>query len=183
MRIGLYEGTRAKYHGYGSDYNAHLDKAIAAAEKLIASGKHDLFPDFETLFKFEGEGRANKEAIFVKQYGPNGAGTTVHGNCRQLENTVNLTKNIVDLFLYTDGLPEGKTAVKPEAVDSYNASFINRDPRMDFTCVQATSPMPRPSTSGTAPSRTTSWTRPSTSSAPAWASRSCSRTRSYRPTA
>lgn len=137
VRIGLYEGTRAKYHGYGSDYNAHLDKAITAAEKLIASGKHDLFPNFETLFKFEGEGRANKEAIFVKQYGPNGAGTTVHGNCRQLENTVNLTKNIVDLFLYTDGLPEGKTAVKPEVVDSYNASFINRDPRMDFTCVQA----------------------------------------------
>lgn len=138
VRIGLYEGTRAKYHNFsGVDYKAHLDKAISAAEALITSGKHNLFPDFETLFKFEGEGRTNKEAIFVKQYGPNGAGTTVHGNCRQLENTVNLTKNIVDLFLYNDGLPESKTAVKPATVDSYNASFTNRDPRMDFTCVKA----------------------------------------------
>ena len=138
VRIGLYEGTRAKYHNFsGVDYKAHLDKAISAAEALITSGKHSLFPDFETLFKFEGEGRTNKEAIFVKQYGPNGAGTTVHGNCRQLENTVNLTKNIVDLFLYNDGLPESKTAMKPATVDSYNASFTNRDPRMDFTCVKA----------------------------------------------
>lgn len=138
VRIGLYEGTRAKYHNFsGVDYKAHLDKAISAAEALITSGKHSLFPDFETLFKFEGEGRTNKEAIFVKQYGPNGAGTTVHGNCRQLENTVNLTKNIVDLFLYNDGLPESKTAMKPAIVDSYNASFTNRDPRMDFTCVKA----------------------------------------------
>jgi len=138
VRIGLYEGTRAKYHNFsGVDYNAHLDKAISAAETLMASGKHALFSDFDTLFKFEGEGRSNKEAIFVKQYGPNGAGTTVHGNCRQLENTVNLSKNIVDLFLYNDGLPESKTAVKPASIDSYNASFTNRDPRMDFTCVKA----------------------------------------------
>lgn len=138
VRIGLYEGTRAKYHNFsGVDYKKHLDKAISAAETLIASGKHSLYPDFDKLFKFEGEGRQNKEAIFVKTYGPNGAGTTVHDNCRKLENTVNLSKNIVDLILYTDGLPESKTTVKPATIDSYNASFINRDPRMDYTCVKA----------------------------------------------
>lgn len=142
VRIGLYEGTRAKYHSFqGVDYKAHLGKAISAAEKLMNSGKFALYNDFDLLFKFEGENttgnRQNKEAIFVKIYGPNHAGTTVHGNCRQLENSVNLTKNIVDMFLYSDGLPESKTAMKPAAITCYNDSFINRDPRMDLTCVKA----------------------------------------------
>lgn len=136
VRIGLYEGTRAKYHSYKCNYQEHLDKAITAANTLMSSHMHSLYPDFDKLFKFEGEGRQNREAIFVKEYGPNGAGTTVHGNCRQLENTVNLSKNIVDMFLYSDGLPKDKTAMST-VENSYNDSFLNRDPRMSLTCVKA----------------------------------------------
>lgn len=134
VRVGLREGTFCKYHSVtGSDYKAHLKKAIDAAQSLIASGKHALYPDFEKLFTFDGEGRQNKEAIFVKVYGPNGAGTTTHGNSRQLENAASLTRNMVDLFLYTDGLPREKSPLKVSPETSHDDIFTNRDPRLGMT--------------------------------------------------
>lgn len=134
VRVGLREGTFCKYHSVaGSDYKVHLKKAIDAAESLIAGGKHALYPDFEKLFTFEGEGRSNKEAIFVKIYGPNGAGTTTHGNSRQLENAASLTRNMVDLFLYTDGLPREKSPLKVSPETSHDDIFTNRDPRLGMT--------------------------------------------------
>lgn len=133
VRIGLFEGTYGKFHELGSDYKAHLKRSIDAAETLIARGNHELYPDFEKLFTFDGEGRQNREAVFVKVYGPNGAGTVTHGNSRQLENAVTLTRNIVDLFLYTDGLPREKSplCVKPET--SFDDIFTDRDPRLAMT--------------------------------------------------
>jgi len=128
-RIGLYEGTYAKYHGLSSDYRAHLKVAIDAAELVMKEG-HTLYPDFQKLFTFDGEGPANKENIFVKVYGPNGAGTITHGNSRQLENQVSVTRNILDSCLYADGLPYSKTTLKPTTENSYDAALTNRDPRV-----------------------------------------------------
>lgn len=137
MRIALYEGSFSKYHSLGSDYNSHFQVAISAAETIIAEGEHDLYPDFQSLFLFEGEGRQNKENIFVKVYGPNGEGTVTHGNCRQMENSVSLTRQMVDLFLYADGLPREKSALKTLNNDtSYNDIFVNRDPRLAMTIYQ-----------------------------------------------
>lgn len=134
VRVGLHEGTFCKYHSIaGIDYKVHLKKAIDTAETLMKSGKHDLYPDFEKLFTFDGEGRKNKEAIFVKVYGPNGAGTTTHGNSRQLENATTLTRNMVDLFLYTDGLPREKSPLKIANETSLDDIFVNRDPRLGMT--------------------------------------------------
>ncbi|MDE7450694.1 MAG: RagB/SusD family nutrient uptake outer membrane protein [Alistipes sp.] len=134
VRIGLYEGTFGKYHALTSDYGAHLKKSIDAAEELIASGKHDLYPDFEKLFQFDGEGRQNKEAVFVKVYGPNGSGASIyHGNCRQMENSVTVTRNMGDLFLYTDGLPREKSLRKVSPETSHDDVFTNRDPRLGMT--------------------------------------------------
>lgn len=133
VRIGLYEGTFGKYHALASDHRAHLKKSIDAAEELIASKKHDLYPDFEKLFQYDGEGRQNKEAIFVKVYGPNGAGTTTHSNSRQMENAATLTRNMVDLFLYTDGLPREKSPLKVTPETSHDDIFTNRDPRLGMT--------------------------------------------------
>lgn len=138
VRVGLYEGTYAKYHALaGEDYKAHLDRAIKAAESMKTDDKHSLYPDFQKLFLFDGEGRQNKENVFVKVYGPNGAGTTVHGNSRQLENTVSLTRNMVDMFLYADGLPGSKSKYYIAKETSYNDVFKNRDPRLTMTCYQA----------------------------------------------
>lgn len=102
QRIGLYEGTYSKYHNLGSDYRAHLKRSIDAAELVMKEG-HSLYPDFQKLFYFDAEGSQNKENIFVKVYGPNGAGTVVHANSRQMENLVSVTRSMVDLFLYSDG--------------------------------------------------------------------------------
>ena len=136
VRVGLYEGTFGKYHGINSNYKADLKIAIDAAERLINSGKHDLYPDFQKLFLFDGEGRQNKENIFVKVYGPNGAGAVIyHNNSRLLENGVSVTRQAVDEFLYTDGLPREKTALKVEETH-HNDVFTNRDPRLAMTLYQ-----------------------------------------------
>ena len=63
VRVGLYEGTHAKYHSTGADSRAHLKKSIDAAASLIASGKHELYPDFQKLFLDVAEGRQNRENI------------------------------------------------------------------------------------------------------------------------
>jgi hypothetical protein len=136
VRIGLYEGTFSKYHALGSDAKQHLKVSLDAAERLINSGKHDLYPDFQRLFYFDGEGRQNKENVFVKIYGPNGSsGVIVHSNSRGLENAVSVTRQTIDQILYADGLPREKTAMKVEET-THNDVFLNRDPRMAMTFYQ-----------------------------------------------
>ncbi|MDE6057163.1 MAG: RagB/SusD family nutrient uptake outer membrane protein, partial [Muribaculaceae bacterium] len=132
-RVGLYEGTHAKFHNTGINAEANLKKSVDAAEKVISSNRFELYPDFEGLFQIEAEGRGNKENIFVKEYGPNGAATTTHSNSRQMENAVSLTRNMVDLFLYTDGLPREKSPLKVSPETSYDDVFIDRDPRLGMT--------------------------------------------------
>lgn len=136
VRIGLYEGTFIKYHSLSGDSKAHLKVSIDAAERLINSGKHDLYKDFLKLFYFDGEGRQNKENVFVKIYGPNGAGAVItHNNSRGMENAVSVTRQTIDQILYADGLPREKTALKVEET-THNDVFLNRDPRMALTFYQ-----------------------------------------------
>lgn len=132
-RIGLYEGTFSKYHKLGSDWKTHLQKCVSAAEEMIREGKHSLYPDFQKLFYFDGEGRQNRENVFVKVYGPDDAPTITHGNSRQLENWVFLTRNAVDQFLYSDGLPREKSPLVIHDETSYDDIFKNRDPRLGMT--------------------------------------------------
>lgn len=133
VRVGLYEGTHGKYHNPSSNYKADLKIAIDAAERLINSGKHDLYANYQNLFLFEGEGRQNKENVFVKVYGPNGDAPVIsHNYVRLLENGVSMTRQAVDEFLYTDGLPREKTTLKVEE-QYHNDVFTNRDPRLAMT--------------------------------------------------
>ncbi len=131
-RIGLYEGTRGKYHNLNNNYKNHLQKSIAAAEAVMKEG-HSLYPNFQKLFTFDAEGSTNNENIFVKVYGPNGAGTVTHGNSRQMENSVSVTRQMVDMFLYTDGLPREKSPLKIATETSFDDVFKNRDPRLNMT--------------------------------------------------
>ncbi|MDE6855995.1 MAG: RagB/SusD family nutrient uptake outer membrane protein, partial [Muribaculaceae bacterium] len=121
------------FHNTGINAEANLKKSVDAAEKVISSNRFELYPDFEGLFQIEAEGRGNKENIFVKEYGPNGAATTTHSNSRQMENAVSLTRNMVDLFLYTDGLPREKSPLKVSPETSYDDVFTDRDPRLGMT--------------------------------------------------
>ncbi len=133
LRIGLFEGTYSKYHNLPSDHMDHLKVAIESAELLMEGGAHALYPNFQNLFLFEGEGRQNKENIFVKVYGPNGEGTVTHNNSRLMENRVSVTRQMVDLFLYEDGLPKELSALKIADESSFNDVFIARDPRLEMT--------------------------------------------------
>lgn len=135
VRIGLYEGTHKKYHQTpGGESKAHLKRAIDAAETLIyTEKKHDLYPNFVDLFLFAGEGSANKESVFVKIYGPNGAGTIIHTNSRGLENTAAITRSMLDNFLYSDGLPRTKSPLVMHPEIKLNDVLENRDPRLKLT--------------------------------------------------
>lgn len=131
-RIGLYIGTLTKYHSLSGDAKTHLKVAVDACEAVMQEG-HSLYPDFQKLFYFDGEGSANKENVFVKVYGPNGAPTTSHGNSRGMENDVSVTRQMIDLFLYEDGLPREKSSLKPAVETSFDSALENRDPRLLMT--------------------------------------------------
>lgn len=135
-RIGLYEGTYIKYHNLQEgDSKSHLKKAIDAAETMIYTEKrHELFNDYQKLFYFEGEGRQNKENVFVKIYGPNGASNAIvyHNQSATKATQVSLTRQIIDNYLYTDGLPREKSAHYIVDV-KHDDIFLNRDPRMKMS--------------------------------------------------
>ncbi len=133
LRIALFEGTFIKYHNLSNgNSKEHLKVAIDAAEAVMKEG-HTLYPDYQKLFYFEGEGAANKENIFVKIYGPNEAGTVTHGNSRQMENSVSLTRQMIDLYLYEDGLPKEKSPLRISPETSYDDALTYRDPRLAMT--------------------------------------------------
>lgn len=124
VRIGLYEGTFQKYHGVngGSSANAHLDKAINAFERLKGEG-HGLFSDFNDVFSYVNEANnVNPEIVFGQAFGENDFSTvsTGHTHTRDLEGSYAFTRNVLDLFLYADGLPMDKTSLKVPVETSYN---------------------------------------------------------------
>jgi hypothetical protein len=132
VRIGLYEGTYQKYHAGkaynkgGGDYKAHLKKAIDAFNLLDKEG-HSLYTTggakaYQDLF-FEEDQAKNKEIIFGKAYGPNGGsgtGYTNHSYSGDSEGSYALTRKMVELYLYADGLPQDKTELAVEDETSFN---------------------------------------------------------------
>lgn len=135
-RIGLYEGTYIKYHNLqGGDSQSHLKKAIDAAETMIYTEKnHSLFTNFQKLFYFDGEGRQNKENVFVKIYGPNGMSNAIvyHNQSSTKATQISITRQMIDNFLCTDGLPKGKSTQYVEDF-KHDDIFANRDPRLKMT--------------------------------------------------
>lgn len=136
VRVGLYEGTYIKYHNLqGGDSKSHLKKAIDAAEIMIyTEKKHELYPDFQKLFYFDGEGRQNKENIFVKVYGPNGASNAIvyHNQSATKATQASITRQMIDNFLYIDGLSRSQSPYYM-ADTRHDDIFINRDPRLKMT--------------------------------------------------
>ncbi|WP_460543733.1 RagB/SusD family nutrient uptake outer membrane protein [Echinicola sediminis] len=129
-RVALFEGTRAKYHGYG-DPQSHLNLAKEAAEACIDSQEHGLFASYFDLYQYEGEGPQNKENILIKQYGVNVSESILsHTSQRTLETGAsNPTKALADAYLMTDGLPIEKSPMYSQPAKIMDV-FENRDPRM-----------------------------------------------------
>ena len=147
-RVGLFEGTLAKFHNSG-EWQSHLNIAVQAAEAVMGEG-HNLFPNYGNLFVQAGEGRNNTENIFVKIYGVDNTNLLVsHNFSRDLENgRIAPTRNLIRQYLYTDGLPAFNTDNTPSATKSplyvdeanetgYNTILANRDPRLAATVFAA----------------------------------------------
>lgn len=143
VRACLYQGTYDKFHAgtarvTGEDYTRWLDLAIDTAEDIIESQEHDLYPSYgNTLFRFGGEGRQNRENIWVKVYGPynyggDASGVNYNNNLfGKFGNTRGLTRNIADMYLYKDGLPRSKSVYAKKQETSYDDMFVDRDPRLE----------------------------------------------------
>ncbi len=149
-RAALYEGTRGKFHGTLTDWQSHLNIAIAAATAVMGEG-HALYANYGNLFTQTGEGPTNTENIFVKTYGVSSANLILgHNHSRNLENgQLAPTRNLIRQYLYSDGLPafnvDGTTAsatrsalfVAEGSETSYNTILDNRDPRVAFSYFRA----------------------------------------------
>jgi hypothetical protein len=149
-RVGLYEGTRAKFHNVtGINWQNHLNIAITSAQSVMGEG-HTLYSNYGNLFTQTGEGPANTENILVKIYGVSNSNVIIaHNNSRDLENgRMAPTRNLLRQYLYSDGLPAynvDNTAsttrssffVNEANEPSYNTILDNRDPRVAFTFFRA----------------------------------------------
>jgi len=97
------------------------------------SKEHDLYTGpYFNLFQYEGEGRANKENVLVKQYGVSLTDRVVSQNyCRAtLENgNKSPTKALVDSYLMVDGLPMDKSPLYKAPLLTTDV-FVNRDTRL-----------------------------------------------------
>jgi starch-binding outer membrane protein, SusD/RagB family len=147
-RIALFEGTRAKFHGYG-DPNRHLTLAAEAAQAVVTKNLHALNADYLNLFNVEATGAtARNEVILSKQYLP---GTVdVNQSHAYFRNVLEQgqkvpTKNLIDSYLMRDGLPKEKSP--NYRVPTTNLAMIGdtsritgRDPRLGATVVKRGDP-------------------------------------------
>ena len=138
-RVALFEGTRAKFHKYG-DSKKYLTIAVAASKAVIDSKQHTLYSGaYFNIFQYEGEGRANRENILVKQYGVSLTDrVTSHQYCRGILENGNKspTKALVDSYLMKDGLPISKSPLYKAPVLSTDV-FTNRDTRLSDDVLKA----------------------------------------------
>ena len=139
-RVALFEGTREKFFNYGTSA-ADLTIAIDAAGKVMANTRYGLYknaskPDssYFYLFQLTADGAANKENILVRLYGQDMTNSISYTNVsRDLEQAALApTRMMLDLYLYKDGLPVGKSPLQ-QAQTNTLSEFANRDPRAGIT--------------------------------------------------
>ena len=133
-RICLFEGTWRKYHGLG-DHDKWLQEAAAAASELIEKGPYKLYstgkPDedynaYHRVLDLTG----NPEVMYWRKYR---LGVfTNHVQSYHKDYNGGATKNMVEDYLCTDGLPINLSPLyKGDA--TIEDVFENRDPRLRQT--------------------------------------------------
>lgn len=132
VRIGLREGTMLKFHNLADEsrWKAHLQKSIDAYKLLKAEG-HQLYTlggaslSYQALFLDENNS-TNKEIIFAKAYGPNGttgSSSTLHNFTANTAMGLQLSRTMIDTYLYADGLPREKSSLVVSPETSFNHVF------------------------------------------------------------
>lgn len=147
-RVALYEGTRQKFHSYGTS-STNLTLAIAAADSVMKQG-HTLYiaKPYYNLFQYDGEGFANKENILSIIYGQNLSNSIrSHNICRALESgSSNPTRPMIEQYLCTDGLPYNKSPLAEITETGPLSIFKNKDPRMGASLFKIGDPYGNPAT-------------------------------------
>lgn len=156
VRIGLHEGTMLKFHNLGNEslWKAHLQKSIDSYNLLKGEG-HELYTlggpsvSYQAMFLDENN-ITNREIIFAKAYGPNettGSSSVLHNYTAGTAMGNQLSRTMIDIYLYADGLPREKSnlVVMPETsfnhVFGYESDGVTpiadgmgaRDPRLEMS--------------------------------------------------
>lgn len=132
VRIGLHEGTMLKFHNLSNEsiWKAHLQKSIDSFNLLKLEG-HELYTNggptisYQAMFLDENNS-TNKETIFAKAYGPNettGSSSVLHNFTAGTAMGVQLSRTMIDTYLYADGLPRDKSDLVVETETSFNHVF------------------------------------------------------------
>lgn len=128
-RFGLFEGTWRKYHELKNG-DKFLLEAKTASEELIKEFPA-LHPNYDEMFNStELVGMAG--VILARQYVTGLQGNTISRLLMSSTSRYELSKDAVDSYLCSDGLPITKSA-KFEGDKSAYAEFRNRDLRLLFT--------------------------------------------------
>lgn len=132
-RYGLFEGTWRKYHGL-SNSETYLRASADASQKLLESfpkvmTSYDMLYNSEDLVVGESTG-----VLLARKYSK-----TVDGGAHSIGRVIrtsawyyDLTKDAVESYLCTDGLPIGTSKVY-EGDENMYTEFRNRDRRLYYT--------------------------------------------------
>lgn len=137
-RVGLYAGTYRKYHTELKlpDAEKFLTQSKDASTKLMSAG-YALNPDFRTVYSSL-DLSGDKECILYKQYEPGVLTHSVIGYTNSSTTMAGLSKNAVESFVCTDGLPISLSG-EYEGDADLDHTRANRDHRLlesisDFLC-------------------------------------------------
>ncbi|TKG95142.1 RagB/SusD family nutrient uptake outer membrane protein [Puteibacter caeruleilacunae] len=160
-RVALFEGTWAKYHSTGGNYNGYLQQAIDASKSIIDGGKFALFDRRDVLgedsyryfFTLETERKSNpvglgkedqNEIILANKYSQSlrnrGYSWVVIG-----WDDLSPTKKMMDMYLDSNGLPIAHansvfkgydSEIDPDTKLATNWEYVDRDPRIRTNHVQ-----------------------------------------------
>lgn len=134
-RLCLFEGTWRKYHG-GTNANTWLQEAADASRDLILNGGYSLYKTGDPTMDYNATHRVfedltgNPEIIHWVRYTDGVRNNNVMKYF--LYYSGGMTKDAIDDYLFTDGLPTGlSTDVVP--ITEIEDVFVNRDPRLRQT--------------------------------------------------
>lgn len=129
-RYGLFEGTWRKYHGL-QDAETYLRASVEASEKVMANYT-TLHTPYDELFNSE-DLSGVEGIILYKKYE---TAQLCHGLTRMVrtgESKIEMTKDAVDSYLCSNGLPIGNVNSQYGGDKDVYAQFTDRDYRLYFT--------------------------------------------------
>lgn len=132
-RVFLFEGTWLKYHNKNeAKSKEYLEAAKWAAEEIINSGAYSISTNYRNLFSSETL-KGNSEIILFKEYAE---GVLQHSlmSYNNLEPQAGISKNAIDNYLLSDGLPIRLSPLY-KGDKSVSEALANRDGRLAQTVV------------------------------------------------